>query len=270
MPCPVRMARCVVALLTVVLAPLSAEESPARAHPEPVAPMDFVALADIDPTIGQDIRYFSAHNFIGDRVDGYRAPMCILTLAAAEGLKRAQRRFVELGYTLKVYDCYRPQRAVDDFVRWAGDLGDQRMKAEFYPRLDKASLFRDGYIADHSGHSRGSTVDLTLVKLPALPTRAYLAGEPLIDCTAPVSVRFPDDSIDMGSGFDCFDTLAHTRDARIQGDQLRNRVLLESVLQSQGFVNYESEWWHFTYQPEPYPATYFDFPIEPASLADRK
>jgi D-alanyl-D-alanine dipeptidase len=238
----------------------------ASAQPESVAPMGFVALQDIDPTILQDIRYFTAHNFTGHPVDGYRAPMCILTRDAAEGLKRAQQQFDELGYALKVYDCYRPQRAVNDFVALANDLSDQRMKAEFYPRVDKSTLFRDGYIADHSGHSRGSTVDLTLVKLPVVPTRAYLPGEPLIDCTAPASARFPDDSIDMGTGFDCFDTLAHTLDPRIQGEQLKNRLELKDVLQSQGFVNYEYEWWHFTYQPERYPGTYFDFPVEQSSL----
>jgi D-alanyl-D-alanine dipeptidase len=140
------------------------------------------------------------------------------------------------------------------------------MKGEFYPRVDKSDLFRDGYIADHSGHSRGSTMDLTLVRLPVVPSGAYSAAEPLIECTAPASARFADDSIDMGTGFDCFDTLAHTLDPRIHGEHLANRRLLNDVLQSAGFLNYENEWWHFTYQPERYPDTYFNFPVEQSTL----
>lgn len=238
------------------------------AHAEPdQAPADFVALADVDPTILHDIRYYTPHNFTGDAVDGYLSPMCILSRDAAEALKRAQQTFVELGYTLKVYDCYRPQRAVDGFVSWAQDLSDQRLKHEFYPRVDKTNLFRDGYIAQRSGHSRGSTVDLTLVELSAPPTRPYVVGEALVDCTAPKAQRFPDNSIDMGTGFDCFDTLSHTLDPRIQNEQLKNRLLLKNVLAEQGFANYEYEWWHFTHQPETFPDTYFNFPVDRSSLA---
>lgn len=238
----------------------------ALAEPDPTAPADFVSLSDVDPTIQYDIRYATPHNFTGDPVDGYLAPMCILTRTTAEALHRAQREFLEQGLALKVYDCYRPQRAVDDFVGWAQDLPDQRMKAEFYPRVDKADLFRDGYIAEQSGHSRGSTMDLTLVPLAEAQTRPYVPGEPLVDCTAPQAIRFPDQSIDMGTGYDCFDTLAHTLDPRVQGDQLKNRLLLKDGLEKQGLVNYENEWWHFTFQPESYPETYFDFPVEPASI----
>ncbi len=248
--------------LTVAIA-----ASPAAvAAPDPVAPADFVALADVAPSILQEMRYYTPHNFTGDPVDGYRSPMCILTHEAADGLRRAQEEFLERGYTLKVYDCYRPQRAVNDFVAWAEDLADERMKAEFYPRVDKSVLFADGYIAEKSGHSRGSTMDLTLVSLPAAGEPPYVPGQPLVDCTAPQQVRFPDNSIDMGTGFDCFDTLAHTLDPRIEGDELKNRLLLKEGLEKQGFVNYDKEWWHYTYQPEPYPDTYFDFPIDPDSL----
>lgn len=268
MPYSIGAMRTIVALGAALIVSLSGlPAGAASGQPDSVAPSNFVALQNIDPTILQDIRYFTAHNFTGNQVDGYRAPMCILTGAAAQGLKRAQQQLVEQGYTLKVYDCYRPQRAVSNFVAWAENLGDQRMKTEFYPHVDKTTLFRDGYIAEHSGHSRGSTVDLTLVKLPADPAPGYLPGQPLTDCTAPVSARFPDNSIDMGTGFDCFDTLAHTLDPRIQDEQLKNRLLLKDVLQAQGFVNYEYEWWHFTYQPEPYPDTYFDFPVAQSSLA---
>ncbi|AQT80026.1 D-alanyl-D-alanine dipeptidase [Mycolicibacterium litorale] len=244
--------------------------APAVAHADDIAPADFVALADVDPTILQDIRYATPHNFVGDPVAGYRSAMCILTRQAAEGLRRAQQAFLDRSYTLKVYDCYRPQQAVDEFVSWAEDLADQRMKAEFYPRVDKSALFDDGYIADKSGHSRGSTMDLTLVPLPAASTPPYVAGQPLMDCAAPQGIRFPDNSVDMGTGYDCFDTLAHTEDPRIQGEELKNRLLLKDVMAGAGFVNYDKEWWHFTYQPEPYPDTYFDFPIDAGSLAHRQ
>ncbi|MFB9389697.1 M15 family metallopeptidase [Streptomyces coeruleoprunus] len=239
----------------------------AQARPEPKAPEEFVALRSVDPTILQEMRYTTAHNFLGEPVDGYRQPVCVLTRPAAQALQRAQARLLRSGYTLKVYDCYRPQRAVDHFVRWARDLGDERMKAEFYPRVDKARLFEDGYIAEKSGHSRGSTVDVTLVRLPAAPTRPYVPGEPLVDCAAPREERFPDNSVDMGTGFDCFDTLSHTDDPRIQGVQRKNRDLLRGVLAAEGFVNLPEEWWHFTYRPEVFPDTYFDFPVALRSVA---
>lgn len=252
-----------VVVLATTLAPTAAAD--------PVAPQDFIALNDVDPSIAQDIRYFTAHNFTGDPVDGYLAPLCILTRQAAEALARAQRDFLEDGFTLKVYDCYRPQRAVDEFVSWARDLADQRMKAEFYPRVDKSALFAEGYIAERSGHSRGSTVDLTLVPLSAAPAPPYIPGQLLVDCTAPQPIRFVDNSLDMGTGYDCFDTLANTADPRITGEQAKNRTLLLEGLQRQGFVNYDKEWWHFTYRPadggEPFPDTTFDFPVDPAALA---
>ncbi|WP_409181065.1 M15 family metallopeptidase [Amycolatopsis sp. VS8301801F10] len=242
---------------------------PAPAAPEPKAPPEFVALRDIDPTIVQEIRYRTPHNFTGAPVDGYRQPMCILTRDAAVALHKAQLSFLRQGYTLKVYDCYRPQRAVDTFVRWAENLSDLRMKAEFYPRVDKDRLFADGYIAAKSGHSRGSTVDLTLVRLPALPTRPYRPGEPLTPCYGPKAERFPDNSLDMGTGFDCFDTLAHTLDPRIAGKQRENRMLLLHGLERAGFKNLPEEWWHYTFKPEMFPDTYFDFPVSRRSLSCR-
>ncbi|MGP4111484.1 M15 family metallopeptidase [Streptomyces sp. 4N509B] len=255
----------VVLASTALLAGLTSTVS-AQADPEPKAPEDFVVLSDVDPTILHDIRYRTAYNFIGEPIDGYRQPLCILTEDAANALVEAQEIFLEQGYSLKVYDCYRPQRAVDQFVAWAQDLDDQRMKEDFYPRVDKSRLFADGYIAERSGHSRGSTVDLTLVELPAAEQRPYVPGEPLTDCAAPRDERFPDNSIDMGTGYDCFDTLSHTLDPRIQGEQRANRLLLRETLEAVGFVNYEHEWWHYTYQPEPYPDTYFDFPVHRRSV----
>ncbi|WP_405443762.1 M15 family metallopeptidase [Streptomyces niveus] len=236
---------------------------------EPTAPDEFVALRTVAPTIIQEIRYVTPHNFVGEPVDGYDQPLCILTRPAARALQRAQWKLLRQGYSLKVYDCYRPQRAVDHFVRWAKDLQDERMKPEFYPQVDKSRLFADGYIAEKSGHSRGSTVDLTIVKLPAKPTRPYVPGEQLVPCYAPQGERFRDNSVDMGTGYDCFDTLSHTDDPRIQGERRANRQLLKSTLADVGFTNLPEEWWHFTHKPELFPDTYFDFPVSWRSVVGR-
>lgn len=236
---------------------------------DPSAPEEFVALRDVAPSVLQEIRYRTRHNFVGDRVRGYRQGMCIVTRDTAEALRTAQRAFLEKGYSLKVYDCYRPQRAVDHFVEWAKDLDDERMKDEFYPRVEKDRLFEDGYIAEKSGHSRGSTVDLTLVRLPAQPTRPYRPGEPLVSCFAPKDVRFPDNSVDMGTGYDCFDTLSHTLDPRITGEQRTNRMLLKNTLEEAGFKNLPEEWWHYTLKEETFPDTYFDFPVWRPALNSR-
>lgn len=246
---------------------LTATAPAAQARPEPKAPGAFVSLRSVDPTIIQEMRYPTAHTFMGEPVDGYRQSLCILTRPAAEALHRAQQELLRQGYSLKVYDCYRPQRAVDHFVRWAKDLGDERMKAEFYPRVNKSRLFADGYIAERSGHSRGSTVDLTLVRLPAAPTRPYRPGEPLVPCYAPQAERFPDNSVDMGTGYDCFDTLSHTDDPRVRGVQRAHRQFLKRTLTEAGFVNLAEEWWHYTFRPETFPDTYFDFPVTRRSVA---
>ncbi|MFC5724274.1 M15 family metallopeptidase [Streptomyces gamaensis] len=272
LPRHVRPRHVLLLLLTALFALVpcfTAQAGPLR-DPRPAA--DFVALSEVDPTVLQEVRYFTPHNFTGRPVEGYRRPACLLTRPAAEALHRVQRALLRKGLSLKVYDCYRPQRGVDGFVRWAKDLDDQRMKGEFYPRVEKSRLFEDGYIAARSGHSRGSTVDLTLVRLPVLPTRPYVPGEPLAPCYGPRERRFPDNSVDMGTGFDCFDTLAHTLDPRVGGVQRANRLLLKSAMERAGFVNLPEEWWHFTYQPEPYPDTYFDFPVcwsPPTGPADR-
>ncbi|MFD0313644.1 M15 family metallopeptidase [Streptomyces flavalbus] len=266
-----RLTTAVRGLVTALAALLAATATaaPAQAKTEPKAPDDFVALRTVDRTIIEEMRYFTPHNFVGERIDGYQQPLCILTRPAAQALHQAQRQLQRQGYGLKVYDCYRPQRAVDHFVRWAEDLDDQAMKDEFYPDVDKTRLFTDGYIAEKSGHSRGSTVDLTLVRLPARPTRPYVPGAPLVPCYAPQSERFPDNSVDMGTGYDCFDTRSHTLDPRIQGEQRANRLLLKTTLEDLGFVNLAEEWWHFTYRPESHPDTYFDFPVSARSLTHR-
>ncbi|MDJ0465841.1 M15 family metallopeptidase [Streptomyces sp. H27-C3] len=238
-----------------------------QAKPEPKAPREFVALRSVAPTIIQEMRYTTGHNFMGEPVDGYREPVCILTGPAAKALQRTQLKLLRRGYSLKVYDCYRPQRAVDHFVRWAKDLDDEVMKQEFYPRVDKSRLFADGYIAEKSGHSRGSTVDLTIVKLSAKPTRPYVPGESLTSCYAPKAERFPDNSVDMGTGYDCFDTLSHTDAPRIGGEQRANRQLLKGSLADAGFVNLPEEWWHYTFKPELFPDRFFDFPVSRRSVA---
>ncbi len=200
------------------------------------APAGFVALDDVDATIVQDMRYATAYNFVGRRIDGYRDPVCILHRRAARALRRAQTELGEQGYTLKVYDCYRPQRAVDHFVRWSQN-GNQRMKREFYPRVDKARVFDLGYIARRSGHSRGSTVDLTLYHLAT--------GDP-----AP-----------MGGDHDLMDSVSHHGAEGITPVEASNRRHLRSIMESSGFIAYEPEWWHYTLQHEPFTNTYFDFPI---------
>lgn len=246
------------------------EERSRGGSQDPSAPEEFVALRDVAPGVLEEIRYRTPHNFTGDRrVRGYRQGMCILTRDAAEALRKAQRAVLKKGYTLKVYDCYRPQRAVDHFVEWAKDLDDERMKAEFYPRVEKNRLFEDGYIAEKSGHSRGGTVDLTLVELPAEPTRPYRPGEPLVSCFAPEDERFPDNSVDMGTGYDCFDTLSHTLDPRIKGEQRANRLLLKDTMERAGFTNLPEEWWHFTLDDETFPDTFFDFPVWRKALHQR-
>lgn len=254
-------------VLLLALLPLvtAAADTPRLSPARTAAEAGLVDVRTRVPDIAQDMKYAGRDNFVGRPVEGYAAPKCLLHAPAADALARADHALRAQGYRLQLWDCYRPARAVADFVRWAHDLADTRTKAAHYPHLDKSKLLGD-YIAPISGHSRGSTVDLTLVALPAAAEPPYLPGQPLVDCAAPQGIRFADNSVDMGTGFDCFDTLAHTFDARIGGDELKNRLLLTEGLERQGFVNYDQEWWHFTYQPEPYPETYFDFPVDRAAL----
>lgn len=222
----------------------------------------FVDVREHVPSVVMDIRYFGPHNFVGERIDGYNAPKCLLTREAADALKRVQEDLGEFSLSLKIYDCYRPQRAVSHFVRWAKDIGDTRTKREFYPTVDKSRLFEDGYIAERSGHSRGSTLDLTIVPVPVPEQEAYRPGQELFACCLPASERFRDNSIDMGTGFDCFHTLANTANRSVGTAQRANRLLLKTLMERQGFVNYDKEWWHYTLKNEPFPDTYFDFPID--------
>ena len=222
----------------------------------------FVDVQKHIPSIKMDVRYYTAHNFVGERIDGYNTPKCLLTIEAASALKKVQSELQSFSLSLKIYDCYRPQRAVEHFVRWAKDVNDVRTKKEFYPTVDKSRLFTDGYIAQRSGHSRGSTVDLTIVELPAPAGETYRSGQELFPCFLPAAKRFGDNSLDMGTGFDCFHDRAHTANKDVGAQQRVNRLLLKSLMEKHGFLNYELEWWHFTLKKEPFPDTYFDFPIE--------
>ena len=194
-------------------------------------PPGFVYLSDIESSIQEDMRYASAHNFLGVPVKGYAKPKCILTQEAAIALAEVQLELSAKSMSLKVYDCFRPQRAVNHFVEWAKNLSDQKTKSEFYPYVDKANLFRDGYIAEHSGHSRGSTVDLTIA------------------------------SLDFGTEFDYFDPTANTDNPKVSVEAKKNRALLKSVMEKHGFKNLKEEWWHYTLVAELYPTQYFDFEI---------
>ena len=235
---------------------------PDNGHSESNMPERFVDVREAAPSLQFDIRYYGPHNFVGERIAGYNAPKCILTRTAAAALAKVQKDLEPFSLSLKVYDCYRPQRAVDHFVRWAKNIGDRKTKAEFYPTLDKKDLFAGDYIAAKSGHSRGSTVDLTMVTLPATKQAPYQPGEMLQACYLPAGQRFRDNGIDMGTGYDCFHERSHTANKKIGETQRINRLLLKTIMEKQGFINYEKEWWHFTLRDEPFPSTYFDFVIE--------
>lgn len=225
-------------------------------------PESFIDVQKVIPGMIMDMRYAGPHNFLGEIVDGYLAPKCYLTKEAATALARVQKELEPYALSLKIYDCYRPQRAVNHFVRWAKEIENTKTMKEFYPTIDKRNLFKDGYIAERSGHSRGSTVDLTLVPFPAPPQPDYVNGQPLFECYLPAEKRFSDNSIDMATGFDCFHELSHTANAKVSTPQKINRLLLKSVMEKHGFKNYDLEWWHYTLKNEPYPDTYFDFVIE--------
>jgi D-alanyl-D-alanine dipeptidase len=225
-------------------------------------PERFVDIKDVIPDIQVDIRYFTPHNFVGEKVNGYNAAKCIITREAAEALALVQRDLSIFSLGLKIYDCYRPQRAVNHFVKWATEIDNTKTKEEFYPTIDKRNLFKDGYIDSKSGHSRGSMVDLTVIPIPPRQQHNYVPGQRLYECYLPAGHRFGDNSIDMGTGFDCFNELSHTQNRNVGLQQRINRLLLKVLMEKQGFRNFEKEWWHYTLNNEPYPDTYFDFTIE--------
>jgi len=227
-------------LLTILLFSLFSFKagSDSTNYAKPPLNKDFVYLKDIMPNLRSDLRYYGSNNFIGKPVDGYNAPRCILTKEAAYALKNVQEELERIGFGLLIYDAYRPQQATDHFVRWANDPSDTVMKMQYYPNIDKKDLFAKGYVSVKSGHSRGSTVDLTIV---SLKTRHIL---------------------NMGSEYDLFDELSHVENNSVTQNQHSLRMLLKRRMEKHGFRSYEKEWWHFTLENEPYPDTYFDFPVE--------
>lgn len=234
--------------------------APGASKLEKQRPHDIVDVSQAIPQMQFDMRYFSSHNFVGRRIHGYEQDACLLTEPAAAALKKVEDKLLPMGLTLKAYDCYRPQSAVDDFVHWAADAHAEKMKAEFYPSVPKDRLFGEGYIAAHSGHSRGSTLDLTIVPLdsviPSVTEKTTLAN-----CAAPRSARISDNSLDFGTAFDCFSLVSHPSYQDIPPQAKANRLLLQSLMTDAGFVPLDTEWWHFTLKNEPYPDTYFDFPV---------
>lgn len=202
----------------------------------------FVLLSDAVPDAILEIRYYSTYNFVGDRIDGYEEPCALLTKEAASALKNVSDELVEKGYRLKIFDAYRPQKAVTHFMNWAKDINDTRMKNYFYPELDKSVLFDQGYIAEKSGHSRGSTVDLTLFDMNT------------------------EKEVDMGGTFDYFGKLSHPDYMQITAEQYKNRMILRDAMLANGFKPLDEEWWHFTLKDEPYPDTYFTFPVNSNSV----
>jgi D-alanyl-D-alanine dipeptidase len=210
---------------------------------------DFVMLTDVVPDAILEIRYFSTYNFVGRRIDGYLEPTALLTRRAADSLKAVSDDLMRQGYRLKIYDAYRPTTAVEHFVRWSRNPDDTLMKAYFYPMMRKSELFPKGYISSHSGHSRGSTVDLTLFDMRT------------------------EKEADMGSTFDWLGVESHpdyggnpatgqwANDGRLTEEQFRNRMTLRTAMMRHGFKPVGTEWWHFTLRNEPYPTTYFSFPV---------
>jgi D-alanyl-D-alanine dipeptidase len=221
-------------------------------------PAGFVFLRDIDPTIAQDIRYASANNFTGRPLPGYAAPECVLKRDAALALAKVQAELATANFGLKVYDCYRPARATQAMLRWAREPETGATK-RFYPALDKRTLF-SGYISGYSLHATGIAVDLTLIQLPPAASAAFDSAARYGACTVPdPRQRAPDNSLDMGTGFDCFDARSHTRAADIQLSARRYRDILLAAMRKQGFRNYFREWWHFSYGAAP--AQHYDFEI---------
>lgn len=221
-------------LLITFLFSISMQAQTARTKLHP----GFVYIQDLIPEIILDMRYCGHHNFLGKPVDGYLAPKAILSKKATEQLIKIENELRTKGLALKIFDAYRPQTAVNHFVRWAKDTKDTIAKAEFYPFENKSLLFKKGYIASKSGHSRGSTIDLTIISLK------------------------DGAELDMGSPFDYFGKISNHNYLQLSKTQKKNRLLLKSVMEKHGFKAYTEEWWHYTLKQEPFPDQYFDFPVE--------
>jgi D-alanyl-D-alanine dipeptidase len=225
----------------------------------------FVYLHEIDPSIQVSLRYYSDENFLGRSVNAYNKDVLMMTRDAAKALKRVQAEFKKDGYELVIYDAYRPQDAVDNFMVWSLAINDQIKKAQYYPRVDKARVFELGYVAERSGHSRGSTADLTIIKKGQKVHDVIESKRTLLDG---FTITFLDDgTVDMGSSFDLFDVASHYENAVIAPEYKKMRIYLHDMMVKHGFKPYAEEWWHFTLANERHPASrgdssYFNFPVE--------
>jgi D-alanyl-D-alanine dipeptidase len=242
----------------VIALVVAASASPARAQS---LPGGFVFLRDVDPSIIQDIRYAGSNNFVGRPLAGYDAAECVVKRDVGLALKSIQQALAPRKLSLKMLDCYRPVRAVHDMVVWARNGRETPAERRYNPAFSKADLFRLGYIAEHSGHSTGAAIDLTLVDLKADRSARFDPNTAYADCIADASARAPEASVDMGTGYDCSDVKAHTAARSITPVQRRWRNTLVAAMARQGFVNYSKEWWHFSLPGAGGPA--YDFPITP-------
>ncbi|MBR1211188.1 M15 family metallopeptidase [Bradyrhizobium sp. JYMT SZCCT0180] len=222
-------------------------------------PGGFLYLRDIDPSIIQDMRYATSNNFVGKPLRGYDAAECVVKREVGLALKNIQQELARQKLSLKMFDCYRPERAVADMVAWSKNGRETQADRRFSPAFRKADLFRLGYIATRSGHSTGAALDLTLVDLTADNSAKFDSSKAYADCTAPAEARAPEGSVDMGTGYDCSDLKSHTAAPSITPAQRRSRNTLVAAMARQGFVNYSKEWWHFSLPGVGRQA--YDFPI---------
>lgn len=234
-----RQAQSFPAFLAFILCLPPFETFSQEVHPQGV-PQGFVEVSSIAPDIVIDLRYCGSENFLGKPVAGYTEPKCWMTVEAANALLRVQKELRRKGMGIKIFDAYRPQAAVNHFVRWAKDPTDQVKKDSFYPEIKKENLISEGYISAKSGHSRGSTIDLTIVRF-----QEHDSSQP--------------QELDMGSPFDFFGTKSWTSNPDLTSTQRSNRLLLKTLMQQNGFIHYSKEWWHFRLRDEPFPDTYFNF-----------
>ena len=238
---------------------------PLHAQTKPVLPPPLVFLADIDATILQDIRYATANNFTGRPVAGYEGAECILLRGVALALSEVQRDLAAQGFGLKVLDCYRPQRAVRAFMTWLREPGSDPTTERFHPRLSKAELRAGGYLAAISLHAQGRAVDVTLVQMPSVPAAAFVAGRMYGACNGPKAGRAPDNGVDMGTDFDCFDRASHVGAKEVGEEQRRARAMLSAAMSRHGFEGYSREWWHFIHPSREAQGRTFDvvIPVRP-------
>ena len=226
----------------------SEDDSPAVSQTDDSS--QFVTLTDVVPDAILEIRYYGTYNFVGQRIDGYEEPTALLTKQAALALKAVSDDVMAQGYRLKIYDAYRPQKGVDHFVRWAQDLADTKMKPYFYPDLDKSVLFEQEYIYERSGHTRGSTIDLTLFDMA---TEKELGPESHPDfCGNPDTGEYTGDNSKSPA----------EPKRSITAEQFEHRMILRRAMLAHGFKPLDTEWWHFTLRDEPFPDTYFTFPVK--------